>query len=176
MAICGLIGRLAYNNLSMEIFYVWIEQVWVPVLGYLPEVIFLTKGWIGIIFAILEDAELLLSRKWVNKNNSLMLKRLRLAFNPQTEYFSVRNIWVMLPGIPLYLWNEGALTAIRNNLGNFIMVDKNNLESKNRKIAKILVEMDVHLGMSVTMEVEWRGLCHQKRLDYLGLPFRCSYC
>lgn len=161
MAICGLVGRLAYNNLSMEIFSVWIEWVWVPVFGYLPEVIFLTKGWIGIIIATLEDAELLLRRKWVNGNSSFMLKRWGLAFNPKIEYFSVRNIWVMLPGLPLYLWNEGALTAIGNNMGNFIMVDKKNLESANRKIAKILVEMDVHLGMLATMEVEWRGLCHQ---------------
>jgi hypothetical protein len=84
-----------------------------------------------------------------------------LAFNPKIEYFSVRNIWVMLPGLPLYLWNEGALTTIGNNMGNFIMVDKKNLESANRKIAKVLVEMDVHLGMLATMEVEWRGLCHQ---------------
>jgi hypothetical protein len=105
-----------------------------------------------------------------------MLKKWRLAFNLETKYFSLRHIWVMLPGLPLYLWNEGALTTIGNNLGSFIMVDKNNLEVSSRKVAKVLVEMDVHLGLSATMEVEWHGLCYQQRIDYLGLPFRCSYC
>jgi hypothetical protein len=56
------------------------------------------------------------------------------------------------------------------------MVDKKNLESTNRKVAKVLVEMDVHLGMSATMEVQWCVFFHQQRLDYLGLPFRCNYC
>jgi len=76
----------------------------------------------------------------------------------------------------LYLWNEGALTAIGNNIGNFIMVDKKNLESAQRKVTKVLVEMDVHLGMPETMEVEWHGFYHQQRLDYLGLPLRCNFC
>jgi hypothetical protein len=101
-----------------------------------------------------------------------MLKKWRLAFNPETKYFSLRHLWVMLPGLPLYLWNEGALTAIGNNLGSFIMIDKKNLEASNRKVARVLVEMDVHLGLPETMEVEWRGICCQQRLDYLGLPFQ----
>jgi hypothetical protein len=105
-----------------------------------------------------------------------MLKKWRLPFNPETEYFSFRHIWVMLLGLPLYLWNKGALTAIRNNLGSFIMVGKKNLEVSNRKVAKVLVEMDVHLGLLTTMEVEWHGICYHQRIDYLGLPFRCSYC
>jgi hypothetical protein len=146
---CNDILHTVFNLfLCVESCSVWMERVWVPVLGYLPEVIFLTKGWIGIICETPEDAELLLSRKWVNGNSSLMLKKWRLAFNPETKYFSLRHIWVMLPGLPLYLWNEGALTAIRNNLGSFIMVDKKNLEASNRKVAKVLVEMDVHLGLS----------------------------
>jgi hypothetical protein len=91
MVICGLVGRIAYKNLYVESFIVWIERVWVPVLGYLPEVIFLTKGWVGIICATPEDAELLLSRNWINGKSSLMLKRWRLAFSPETEYFSVRH-------------------------------------------------------------------------------------
>jgi hypothetical protein len=172
MVICGLVGTLAYNNLSVESSTIWKERVWVPVLGYLLEIIFLTKGWVGIICVSPEDAELLLTRKWINGKSSLMLKTWRLAFSAETEYFLVRHIWVLLPELPLYLWNEGAWTTIGNNLGNFIMVDKNILESKSRKVPKVLVEMDVHLGMSTTMEVEWRGFFHQQRLDYLRLPFR----
>jgi hypothetical protein len=162
MAICGLVGRMEYNNLFVENFTVWIKQIWVPVLGYLSEIIFLTKVWVGIICASLEDAELLLSRKWINGKSSLLLKRWRLSFSPETEYFSVRHIWVLLPGLPLYLWNEGALTVIGNSLGNFIMVDLKNLESAQRKVAKVLVEMDVHLGLPETLEVEWCGFAINK--------------
>jgi hypothetical protein len=176
MAVYGLVGRMAYKNLYVENFTVWLERIWVPVIGYLPEIIFLTKGWVGIICASPEDVELLLSRKWINGKSSLLLKRWRLDFNPEIEYFSVRHIWVLLPGLPMYLWNEGALTSIGNSQGNFIIVYLKNLDLAQRKVAKVLVEMDVHLGLPEILEVEWRGCFHKQKLDYLGLPFRCSFC
>jgi len=77
-------------------------------------------------------------------------------------------MWVLLPGLPLHLWNEGVLEAIGDSLGKFIMIDKGNIEATIRKVGRVLVEMDVHLGLSETIEIEWRGNHHLQRLDYLG--------
>jgi hypothetical protein len=55
-------------------------------------------------------------------------------------------MWVLLPGLPLYLWNEGELAAIGDSLGKFIMVDRENHSVATRKVGRVLVELDVHLG------------------------------
>jgi hypothetical protein len=85
-------------------------------------------------------------------------------------------MWVLLPGLPLQLWNEGALQAIGKSMGKFIMVDRTTLSAKSRKVGRIMVEMDIHLELPEVIEIEWRGRRVLQRLDYLGIPFRCSIC
>jgi hypothetical protein len=43
------------------------------------------------------------------KSHCLMIKRWRFGFNLNIEYFSFRHIWVLLPNLPLQLWNHSAL-------------------------------------------------------------------
>jgi hypothetical protein len=176
LALCGMVGRFSYNNLNVEKFYVWLEQTWLPVIGYVPEVFFLTKGWFRFLCNCPEDVALLLEGTWVNGTNSLMLKKWRVAFNPETKYFSFCHFWVLLSGLPLFFWNEGALLGIGNALGKFLMVDRVNLGASSRKVCKVLVEMDIHQGLSETLDIEWRGLHFRQSLDYLGIPLRYSYC
>jgi hypothetical protein len=83
--------------------------------------------WLGFICKSLEDASLLLAKRWLNGGSSLMIKRWRVAFDPATKYFSHRHFWVLLPGLPWHFWNEGALWAIGNSLGLFIVVDTESL-------------------------------------------------
>jgi hypothetical protein len=155
---------------------IWVEQAWGALLRYATEVLSLTKGWFGIICNPPEDASLLLARRWVIGGSILMIKHWRVDFDPVTEYFQHRHVWVLLPGLPLHLWNEGALQAIGNSLGNFISVDKSSLFVASRKVGKVLVEMDIHFGLLEFIEIEWRGRRVLQRLNYLGLPFRCSFC
>jgi hypothetical protein len=176
MALCSLVGRLSYKSLSKGSLEEWIKHQWVPLLGYYPEVIFLTKGWLGFICNSPEDATLLLSSLWVFGGSSLMLKRWRIAFNPDTKFFQFRHLWVLLPGLPLYLWNEGALRAIGDTLGRFIALDSKALSSPMRKMGRVLVEVDIFSGLSKTIEIEWRGRKIAQPLDYLGLSFRCNLC
>jgi hypothetical protein len=176
MDLCGLVGRFSYNNMCKTPLPIWVEQVWLPLLGYTPKILYLSKGWFGFLCKSSEDASLLLDSRWVNGGSSLMLKRWRVTFDPVTEYFSLRHMWVLLPGLPLQLWNEGAMQAIENSLGKFIMVDRTTLSAASRKVGRILVEMDIHLGLPEVIEIEWRGRRILQRLDYLGIPFRCSFC
>jgi hypothetical protein len=105
-----------------------------------------------------------------------MLKRWRVAFDSTTYYFQLRHLWVLLPGLPLQLWNEGALEAIGNSLGTFISVDRLTLSAPNKKMGKFLVEMDIHGRLPELLEIEWRGRRILQKLDYLGIPFYCSLC
>jgi hypothetical protein len=105
-----------------------------------------------------------------------MLKRWRTGFNPSSEYFSYRHVWVLLPGLPLNLWNLPVLKAIGNLLGRFLKVDETCLLSTDKRMARVLVELDLHAGLMDSIELEWRGQVSVQRLDYLGLSFRCSSC
>jgi hypothetical protein len=157
MALCGLVGRLSYNYLSKGPVSEWVLKHWTPLLGYEPEVLYLTKGWLGFICRTSEDATLLLNSHWVFGGSSLMLKRWRVAFDPTTEHFQYRHLWVLLPGLPLHLWNEGALRAIGDALGKFISLDNKSLVNSSWKVGRILVEMDIHCGLLEAIDIEWRG-------------------
>jgi hypothetical protein len=176
MSTCTLVGQISYKILSTLPLEDWIKLNWLPLLGYSPEVLYLKKAWLGFHCNSPEDETLLLSSLWAFDGSSLMLKRWRLAFNPDTDFFQLRHVWVLLPGLPLQLWNEGALRAIGDSLGKFIALDSKSLAGPSRKMGRVLVEMDIAAGLPKTLEIAWRGWKLLQKLDYLGLPFRCNLC
>jgi hypothetical protein len=105
-----------------------------------------------------------------------MLKRWRVSFEPSQDYFHHRHLWVLLPSLPLHLWNEKSLEAIGNTLGCFISVDKEAIVAPVKMVAKVLVELDIHEGLLESIDIEWRGHHTRQKLDYLGIPFRCTLC
>jgi hypothetical protein len=52
--------------------------------------------------------------------------------------------------LPLYLWNVKALEAIGNVLGKFIKVDEEALQAADKKMCKVLVEIDTCRTAGVT--------------------------
>lgn len=94
-----------------------------------------------------------------------MLKRRCTGFDPATDYFSHCHVWVFLPGLPLNLWNKPSLRAIGNLLCRFLMVDEKGLNSQDKRMAQVLVEIDIHTGLMETLELEWRGQVTLQILD-----------
>jgi len=64
---------------------------------------------------------------------------------------------VLLPGLPLHIWNEGAIRDVGDSLGKFISFDTQSLTGSLRKMGRVLVEMDITVGLPETLEIEWRG-------------------
>ena len=147
-----------------------------PILHYLPEVLILTRGWYCFFFRCPEDSELILSLTWLCGKGSLMLKHWDHLFNPENEIMRFRHLWVQIPNCPLFLWNLEAFTAIGNHLGRFLHVEHELLVGNDRRIAKLLVEIDITHGLLANLSIEWRGSIFELQLDYWGLPFRCSTC
>jgi hypothetical protein len=77
-----------------------------------------------------------------------------MGFDPAKEYFSCRHVWVCLPSLSLNLWNRSALTAIQNLLGRFLKVEESLLENIDKRMAQVLVDIDVSIGVMETMEIE----------------------
>jgi hypothetical protein len=50
-------------------------------------------------------------------------------------------------------------------------VDEQALGAPDRKMGRILVEVDIHSGLLETLEIQWRDQLYTQRLDYMGLPF-----
>jgi hypothetical protein len=176
LALCALVGRLAYKEKCKQNVDAWITNHWKPILGYIPKIHLLQQGWLGFIFRNPEDSTLILDSFWPIDGGSLMLKRWRLGFNPSTEFFSHRHVWVLLPGLPLQLWNQQALELIGASIGRFLRVDSNSLAASDRRMARIYVEIDIQAGLPEILEIDWRNQLITQRLDYLGIPFRCSLC
>jgi hypothetical protein len=61
LALYGLVGILSYRYLCKVSLLEWVDLTWKSLLGYVPEVIFLTKGWVGFICKTPEDFALLMA-------------------------------------------------------------------------------------------------------------------
>jgi hypothetical protein len=84
LALCALVGRLAYRSRCVSPLDEWVLRSWEPLLGYSPEVLSLPRGWMGFVFKSPEDSELVLNKFWSYDGGSMMLKRWRISFNPVT--------------------------------------------------------------------------------------------
>jgi hypothetical protein len=176
LALCALVGRLAYKEKCKQNLDAWITTHWKSLLGYIPKTLLLQQGWLGFIFRKPKDTVLILERLWAFDEGSLMLKRWRLGFNPSLEFFSLRHLWVLLPGLPLQLWNQQALEQIGASIGRFLRVDPSSLSVSDRRMARIYVEIDIQDGLPEILEIDWCSQLISQRLDYLGISFRCSLC
>jgi hypothetical protein len=100
-----------------------------------------------------------------------MIKRWTHLFNPEKEHFRFRHLWVLMSGCPLDFWNLEAFKAMGDALGKFLHVDVTLLSGQDRRIGKIMVEIDLQKGLPEFLEIEWRGIVHIQKLDYWGIPF-----
>jgi hypothetical protein len=50
LSLCALVGQLSYRSLCKQSLPAWVMTTWVPLLGYAPEVLFLSRGWFGFLF------------------------------------------------------------------------------------------------------------------------------
>jgi hypothetical protein len=74
------------------------------------------------------------------------------------------------------LWNFKALEAIGNESGRFIKVNETALKVQDKRMAKVLVEVDIHAGLLESLKIEWQGHILVQRLDYFEIPFQCTLC
>ena len=113
---------------------------------------------------------------WRVGKGSLVLGRWHTSFDPLKEKINKRHLWVLLPQLPFPLWSKSILEGIGNTIGRFVSVEDDFLQVYDKRIARILVEMDISRGLPAEVEL----LCGERlliqRLDYLYVPFRCGIC
>ena len=106
----------------------------------------------------------------------VLLKSWTPFFDSKTEKVAKELLWVRLPGFPMNLWNETRFAAIGNYLGEYVCSDRTFQASSFYTVAKILVKIDLKLGLSSEISVKTKDGDFSQVLDYEGVPFRCHRC
>jgi hypothetical protein len=92
LSLCALVGRISYKHLCHTELTDWMQTTWRPILSYVPEITYLTQGWLCFKFKTPEDSTSILERLWTLDGGSLMLKRWRIIFDPKQDYFRLRHL------------------------------------------------------------------------------------
>jgi hypothetical protein len=74
LALNALVGRFSYRRRCITPLFSWVKTHWFPILGYVPEVFYLPRGWFGFNFHSSEDAAKILEGLWPYDGGSIMLK------------------------------------------------------------------------------------------------------
>lgn len=61
-------------------------------------------------------------------------------------------------------------------VGRFLHVEEELIRGEDKRFGCMLVEVDICRGLMVELEIEWRGKFYCHKMDYWGVPFRCSLC
>ena len=114
---------------------------------------------------------LILEQIWRISSGSLVLGRWHSDFDPLQERVSKRHLWVLLPHLPFPLWNLNIIEGIANTIGRYVTIDKDFHLSFDKRVAQVLVEMDISLSLLAEVEILCKERLLVQKLDYLHIPF-----
>jgi len=82
LALNALVGHFSYRSRYSTPLSAWVKLHWLPILGYEPEVFYLSRGWFDFKFHTSYDTSNFLERLWSFDEGSLVLKRWKISFDP----------------------------------------------------------------------------------------------
>jgi hypothetical protein len=171
-----LVGRFNGKSPGISALQSWIDQEWTPLLGYLPEIHVLTRGWVSFMLKNEKDCAELLQKSWSWGPSGLFLKPWSVDFDPARESVSVMKVWAILPGLPLAFWTREALETIGNKLGAFVGLEPNWATKNDRRWAWIQVEVNVREGLVGSLDIVYGDITWHQKVDYWKIPFWCHGC
>ena len=95
----------------------------------------------------------MLNSLWRIQEGSRVLSRWHAHFDPLRERIKKRHLWVLLPSVPFPLWRCSLLEGIANTIGQFVAVEEDFMLTYDKRMAKILVEMDIFEGLLAEVEI-----------------------
>ncbi|GLJ54101.1 hypothetical protein SUGI_1158490 [Cryptomeria japonica] len=102
-----------------------------------------------------------------------MLKPWHLTFNPESESFDRTPLWIKLPNLPMQYWFDSCFEVVGNSLGMFLMADEDSLNLLHTTFARLLVVVDVTMGLPSEISITSSKGSWLQSVDYEGIPFRC---
>jgi len=98
----------------------WIDKNWKPLIkGHLSHA-FCGRGFFAFLF-VEKDRDLIFrSGPYFMGSRDMYLNIRNPDFNPENDISLAVLVWVRLPYLPLYCWNNETMRAINNSLGKYI--------------------------------------------------------
>jgi len=171
-----LVGRVLGHSHSRRTVAAWVEDKWKPLLGYVPAVVLLNRGWFAFKFKSEEELSQILNQNWQMNHVPVLMKRWHPRFDASRERVDESPVWVRLPGLPLHYWEPIHFKNIGNILGTFLEADLSYLETFDQRVARILVSINLREGLAEQMNLIWDSEVTLQILDYENVPFRCRRC
>ena len=94
------------------------------------------------------------------------LKHWQPGFNPLMDTLSGRFLWIILPDFSLELWSVHIFTNIAILVGRFVYFEEKSLRWNNKRLAWVLVEMDLEMGFPNEIERSLGDASFMGSLDY----------
>jgi len=165
----ALVGKSFYTRFH-KAQLVWMQDFWKLVLGYCTRFGLLSNHWFIFHFLAEEDLLKILNSPWIINRGVIMIKHWVLEFNPLSESFKKRLLW-MLPDFLIELCKslKWLLILLRS-------LFLRSLRWVNKRTASVLVELDLDSGLadSITVTVGEYSFC--QLVDFWREPFHCNLC
>lgn len=171
-----LVGRALGKNFPAQFIQNWADQQWQGGPGNSFKVLVLAKGWFVIQFDKKEMAEWVLAKNWAFGNRPILFKRWTPLFDALREKVDSFPVWVRAPGLSPFLWVESVFRAIGNTLGTYLETDMSFIETNNKTMARILVNLNPGEALAKNIKLQYKDLVFDQLLDYEHLPSRCHRC
>jgi len=171
-----IVGRVMGRVFAQKTVVGWMVENWKDLLGYVPEVDMLLRGWFAVELKSEADMRLLLNKIWHWNRTPMLLKPWHPLFDASRERVDKIPVWVRLPGLPLHFWGPDHFNRIGDILGTFLEADLSYKETHMKQVARILVELNIREGLPASMILDWGPTPITQLLDYENLPFRCRRC
>ena len=97
-------------------------------------------------------------------------------FDASRERVDVVPTSVRLPSLPFPFWTMEHFMHIGNLLGNFLEVDFSFNNTSLKRVARILVSINIRNGLPGAMRINWKEYSHLQTLDYENVPFCYRRC
>jgi hypothetical protein len=86
------------------------------------------------------------------------------------------SVWVRLLVIPFHLYTLEYFKSIGNYIGDLLDADMTFEETKQRKVERIFVNLNISEGLGEEVDLSWGSYTYNQRLVYENIPFRCRRC
>ncbi|KAI0524571.1 hypothetical protein KFK09_003948 [Dendrobium nobile] len=136
-----------------------------------------TGGWILCsLFAVEIMEKVLTGGPWFVNGHIVGMDRWNPSFNPNSLKGLVSPIWIRMPNLPLYCWDETNVSRIASKVGKPLLIDGYMFQWGRREFARICVRVELDKKLPLGVWVEGREGRFFQKVEYEKISSLCFQC
>ncbi|XP_074305578.1 uncharacterized protein LOC141640795 [Silene latifolia] len=92
------------------------------------------------------------------------------------EKVSVVPIWVLFPGLDIYLWSSAVLSKMSSKIGRPMFTDIPTTNKDKLSFARVMIEVDISTNPPLEISLNTLFGPYTQRVEYEWIPHYCSSC